>query len=499
MASKSTEAAVTFTNAAGVCQQLAGCHCQQPGALHCQLSDSAELRAVTGRLPTLPDITLVDLVLRDLSTLPGGLFSDASLQALLLSGSRVQSLPADLLTGLETSLRALGLGENQLVDVPTAALTGLTSLERLDLSGNQLRQVKAGALPALGSLAELNLAENELSKLDVDAFTTLIALRTLWLEGNRLNVTQLSNGALRPLVSLERLSLDHNLLAGPLTFQLTSALPADLTTLSLADNNLTSISSGALTPLAALTSLDLSGNRIDVIDARAFAGLSRLRTLRLDGNHIVTLPAGGLSGLKALTELDLSRNSLQALTEDVLTPLPALRRLLLRNNDLIQLDGQLLRALPALKKVDIAENSLHCDCRLRELATYLSDSSAWLEDEDVRQITCATPTALENAPLVALASRPDSAQPCETLESTDPTDLQVALRSVDLSAGEQYQFCVTLRQLLSGVELPLPSAYECDTYVHQRLVDLKDIVSTEICQLETQWGYTQWRHAYHSS
>ena len=40
---------------------------------------------------------------------------------------------------------------------------------------------------------------------------------------------------------------------------------------------------------------------------------------------------------------------------------------------------------------------------------------------------------------------------------------------------------------------------ECDTYVHQRLVDLKDIVSTEICQLETQWGYTQCRHAYHSS
>ncbi|KAF0308406.1 hypothetical protein FJT64_020359 [Amphibalanus amphitrite] len=40
---------------------------------------------------------------------------------------------------------------------------------------------------------------------------------------------------------------------------------------------------------------------------------------------------------------------------------------------------------------------------------------------------------------------------------------------------------------------------ECDTYVHQRLVDLKDIVSTEICQLETQWGYPQWRHAYHPS
>ena len=54
---------------------------------------------------------------------------------------------------------------------------------------------------------------------------------------------------------------------------------------------------------------------------------------------------------------------------------------------------------------------------------------------------------------VALASRPESAQPCEVQDLADPTVLQVALRAPRLPAGEQYRFCVTLVELTPGTEL----------------------------------------------
>ncbi|XP_037082336.1 TLR4 interactor with leucine rich repeats-like, partial [Pollicipes pollicipes] len=378
-------------------------------------------------------------VVRGLPRLPGRLFRGATLHGLLLSGSRAEHLPGDLLAGLENSLLALGLGENRLARVPTEALRPLVRLQRLSLSGNRLRAVEENELPPLPNLAELNLADNEIVRLAAGAFAALPSLTSLSLEGNRLDAQQLRGGALRRLDRLRQLTLDRNLLRGPLTPAVAAALP-DVGVLSLARNNLTSTAAGALAALRSLTDLDLSRNSVDVIEDGSFVGLGRLRSLRLDGNRIVTLPAAAFRGLKRLASLDLGDNALLSVAPAVLAPLTGLRQLSLRHNDLIQLDGSMFDTMPSLKRLDLAENPLHCDCRLRELATYLAASRARLDAADLSQVTCTTPPELENAPLLEVMADQltcaDEQLPSapEQPASADISQL-VQLHSAELEAG----------------------------------------------------------------
>jgi len=386
------------------CLDLQFCHCDEQNTLRCMTSSESELRSVTSQLSASPRLRLADLVVRGLPTLPGRLFRGSRLHGLLLSGSQATSLPEDLLEGLEDSLLALGLGENQLEHVPTATLRRLEKLERLDLSGNQLPAVEAEAFISLRQLAELNLADNQISGLAPTAFSSLPRLTTLSLEGNQLGrQSQQLSVALSQLTSLESLSLDNNGISGALTGHFLGGL-GNLRQLTLAQNNLTSVEPDALAGLSSLRTLDLSQNKIDLISDRSFVSLTRLETLRLDMNHIVTLPSSGFSGLKALTSLDLSHNFLQSVTSEALVVLSKLRQLFLRDNDIIFLDGKLFDSLLALKRLDLSENPLHCDCRLAGLAKYLATSRKRLSQDDLSQVTCMTPSHLENAPLTHLSS-----------------------------------------------------------------------------------------------
>ena len=338
---------------ASSCLSIPGCHCDAQSTLHCQTSDEAELRAVASRLSSSPRPRLADLVVRGLPSLPGGLFTDAALHGLLLSGSHAESLPENLLAGLEDSLLALGLGENRLTSVPTAALRRARRLERLDLSGNRLKELPNESLPLLVTLAELNLADNQIERVSPGVFAALPALTSLNLEGNLLNGASVAGGALRGLQGLRQLQLARNKFSGALIGNMFSGLP-NLTKLTLSQNNFTSVEPGALMSLTNLRELDLSQNQIDVIGDRSFSSLGRLDILRLDMNHIVTLPSGGFSGLKSLTSLDLSHNFLQSVATEALTALANLRELFLRDNDIISLDGQLFDSLLALKRLDLS-------------------------------------------------------------------------------------------------------------------------------------------------
>ncbi|XP_037079275.1 peroxidasin homolog [Pollicipes pollicipes] len=225
--------------------------------------------------------------------------------------------------------------------------------------------------------------------------------------------------------------------SGALTENFIDVLP-NLTKLTLAQNNFTSVEPGALMGLNSLRVLDLSQNKIDVIGDRSFSNLGKLNTLRLDTNRIVTLPSRGFSGLKALTSLDLSHNFLQSLPNGSLVMLSNLRELFLRDNDIINLEGKLFDGLSALKRLDLSENPLHCDCRLLSLASFLTASKARLSGDDLAQVTCMTPSHLENAPLALLT--PDQLTCEESVQYDDmeprPGDAsdQIRLEAAELAA-----------------------------------------------------------------
>lgn len=64
-----------------------------------------------------------------------------SLHGLVVSSGELRQVSPDAFTGLSAPLQALGLPNNLLDVVPSAALRSLSHLERLDLSHNRLQRL----------------------------------------------------------------------------------------------------------------------------------------------------------------------------------------------------------------------------------------------------------------------------------------------------------------------------------------------------------------------
>ena len=161
----------------------------------------------------------------------------------------------------------------------------------IDLSHNSLRKWdsklfdlenltthnKLQALPALppkvfqsglSKLEILDLAENELSTLPALFFCCNLSIRSLKLEGNRLQ--RLHSGDFRGLSCLEELNLQQNQLAN---------LDADV----FDDYDYHNLK-------RSLLKLNLGGNRITTLPNGLFNGFRKLRNLQLQSNQLVRLP-----------------------------------------------------------------------------------------------------------------------------------------------------------------------------------------------------------------
>lgn len=66
---------------------------------------------------------------------------NVSLHGLVVSSGELRQVSPDAFTGLSAPLQALGLPNNLLDVVPSAALRSLSHLERLDLSHNRLQRL----------------------------------------------------------------------------------------------------------------------------------------------------------------------------------------------------------------------------------------------------------------------------------------------------------------------------------------------------------------------
>uniref|UniRef100_V5HEW7 Putative membrane glycoprotein lig-1 n=2 Tax=Ixodes ricinus TaxID=34613 RepID=V5HEW7_IXORI len=165
--------------------------------------------------------------------------------------------------------------------------------------------------------------------------------------------------------TLRWLSMRRCRLNSSLPFQRMGHLHA-LETLDLSFNELTVIrESWFRNSLNGLRSLLLRGNRIELVESRAFAGLLRLYQLDLAQNNLKHLKRSMFPS--GLFFLDLSDNRLSFLTPGLLDGMTNLRRVYLNGNRVTTLAQDVWAAIWSNPKlgVEILGNPLVCDCSLQ--------------------------------------------------------------------------------------------------------------------------------------
>ena len=87
-----------------------------------------------------------------MSVLPEPLMEGVILHGLVVSSGEIRQVSEKAFSGLAGPLQALGLPNNKLQNVPTAALSVLPALDRLDLSHNHLESLTAGSFKVRSNL-----------------------------------------------------------------------------------------------------------------------------------------------------------------------------------------------------------------------------------------------------------------------------------------------------------------------------------------------------------
>ncbi|KAM6442017.1 adhesion G protein-coupled receptor A1 [Liasis olivaceus] len=141
-------------------------------------------------------------------------------------------------------------------------------------------------------------------------------------------------------------------------------------------------------------SLILSNNKILWLKNNSFIGLRSLERLDLKNNLISSIEPGAFYGLSELKRLDLSNNRIGCLTSEIFVGLKNLHKLNLSGNIFSSLMNGLFSELLALKALHFYTDSLICDCNLKWILYWATNSSVRISEETV----CAFPRSLQGTP-----------------------------------------------------------------------------------------------------
>ncbi|XP_012685343.1 leucine-rich repeat transmembrane protein FLRT3 [Clupea harengus] len=259
---------------------------------------------------------------RELTSIPSGLPTDATI--LFLQNNRIRSagIPADLRKLV--NVEKIYLYCNNLDEFPTNLPL---NVKELHLQENNIRMITHDSLAQIPIIEELHLDDNSVSAVSIEdgAFRDSNHLRLLFLSRNHLStippglpmtieelrfddnrISSITELSLQDLINLKRLVLDGNLLNNRGIGEMAFVNLINLTELSLVRNSLTS--PPANLPGTSLEKLQLQDNHINRVPPGAFAFLRQLYRLDLSGNNLSSLPMGVFEDLDNLTQLLLRNN-----------------------------------------------------------------------------------------------------------------------------------------------------------------------------------------------
>ena len=215
---------------------------------------------------------------------------------------RVSERTPQVRDAIMANLNSVRVNDMSIDDVSLAHLKAITYL---DLQVKSITSLKSSDFEGLTSLRSIGLWNNDLTTLPDGIFEGLTALTRIPLYGN--DLTTLPAGIFEGLTSLTTIELQSNNL---------TTLPAgifegltSLTTISLSRNDLTTLPDGIFDGLTALTAISLWGNDLTTLPDGIFDGLTALTAISLWGNDLTTLPDGIFEGLTSLTTLKLRQET----------------------------------------------------------------------------------------------------------------------------------------------------------------------------------------------
>ncbi|XP_078621131.1 uncharacterized protein LOC144887630 [Branchiostoma floridae x Branchiostoma japonicum] len=289
--------------------------------LHVEGNYITELNA--NDLAGLADLEKLNLHFNSINDIEDGSFSDLqNLQHLALDYNMVTTVTGQTFVGLD-KLSSLSLIHNNISIIEDGSFQPLSSLKVLDLSFNKITALGVSAILSglEGSLKELGLRYNMLPEIPA-AIGLLENLQTLNLAGN--NITSIST--IQNMTSLLTLDLSNNRVMhlDPGIFQNLE----NLQVLSMAYNRIGMIAEGVFANLTELRSLDLQGNNVQRLNRGMFSNVAtnssklRLHLRRMNLRAVDKFCFRDVGNEDAKIQIDLRNNRLKMIPPGLCRSLP---------------------------------------------------------------------------------------------------------------------------------------------------------------------------------
>ncbi|XP_068851717.1 leucine-rich repeats and immunoglobulin-like domains protein 2 isoform X3 [Aphelocoma coerulescens] len=337
----------------------------------------------------------LDLSSNLISEIKASSFPRMQLKYLNLSNNRITTLEAGCLDNLSSSLMVIKLNRNRISMIPPKIFR-LPHVQFLELKRNRIKIVESLTFQGLESLKSLKMQRNGISRLMDGAFFGLGNIEELELEHN--NLTEVNKGWLYGLRTLQQLYVSQNAITkiSPDAWEFCQRLAE----LDLSYNQLTRLKESAFVGLGLLEKLNLGDNRISHIADGVFRGLTNLQTLDLRNNEIswaIEDANEAFVGLSRLDKLILQGNQIKSITKKAFSGLEGLEHLDLSNNAIMSIQENAF-AQAQLKELALNTSSLLCDCQLKWLPQWLSESHLL----QAVNVSCAHPEWLAGQSLLSV-------------------------------------------------------------------------------------------------
>ncbi|XP_077488622.1 uncharacterized protein LOC144099302 isoform X2 [Amblyomma americanum] len=221
--------------------------------------------------PLMPRLTVLAMSSAGVVSLGEDVFGNLPmLKKVYLQGNKIRTIAADTFLSSK-NLQIVHISHNPIESISLEAFRGLTALETLDLKSCSLTEVHDGLLKHTTNLTHLWLDENEIEVLRPGAFASHKRLQVLSLTKNK--IVHLSANDFIGLTSLQTLNLAYNKIAD-ISGAFTNL--GSLRTLDLEGNRIDAMPDDTFWPLANIESLNLRNNVFRTASQALFASLRNI-------------------------------------------------------------------------------------------------------------------------------------------------------------------------------------------------------------------------------